>query len=386
MRVLVGFVRKAFPSKGSPVDLESIAMTNTLFDPIQLGNLTLKNRIAMAPMTRGRADMAGLVSDLHATYYSQRASAGLIISEGINISADGIGSPLTPSLFNAAQIAAWRNVTDAVHAAGGLIFAQLWHSGRVGHSSVRGGVLPVAPSAIAITGQQHFTPTGPQDYEVPRALRLDEIEATIGNYRSAAQSAKDAGFDGVELHAAFGYLPNQFLVDGANHRTDAYGGSIENRCRFTLDVMHALVEIWGADRAGIKLSPSIPFNNMIDSDPTALFSRLISKLDAMPLAYLHLMQPLFPLDDFPAWPADPLATFAPLFGGTIITNGGYTKATADAAGQAGAAQMVSFGAAYVANPDLVERFRAHAALAEPNRATMYGGGAEGLIDYPTLAG
>jgi N-ethylmaleimide reductase len=357
-----------------------------LFNSIKLGDLTLSNRIAMAPMTRSRADAAGMVGDLHSTYYSQRATAGLIISEAINISADALGSPMTPGLFNAGQIAAWRKVTDAVHAAGGRIFAQLWHTGRVGHSSVRGGALPVAPSSIAIKGQQHFTPTGPQDYEVPRAMSLAEVKAAIADYGTAAQAAKDAGFDGVELHAAFGYLPNQFLVDGANTRTDEYGGSIENRCRFTLEAMAALVGVWGEDRVGIKLSPSIPFNSMIDSDPTALFSHLIGKLDEMPLAYLHLMQAMFPLDAFPSWPKDPLVTFGPLYHGTVMTNGGYSQASAEAVLQSGHAQIVSFGAKYVSNPDLVARFAKGAALAEPDRATMYGGGAKGLIDYPAMAG
>jgi N-ethylmaleimide reductase len=356
-----------------------------LFDAFKLGDLTLANRIVMAPMTRSRADQDGLVSDIITTYYSQRATAGLIISEAINISQNALGSPLTPGLFTPAHIKAWKDVTDGVHKAGGLIFAQLWHTGRVAHSSVRGGTLPVAPSALAIQGQQHFTPTGPQDYEVPRALTLDEVKATIEDYRKAAIAAKEAGFDGVELHAAFGYLPNQFLVDGANQRTDIYGGSIENRCRFTLDVMAALVDVWGAGRVGIKLSPSIPFNSIIDSDPTALFSYLIEKLDAMPLAYLHLMQALFPLDSLPHWPKDPLATFGPLYKGTLITNGGYTKESAEAVLQASKAQLVSFGAKYVANPDLVARFAKGATLAEPDRATMYGGGTKGLIDYPALA-
>jgi len=359
-------------------------MAQTLFDPFVMSGLPLNNRIVMAPMTRSRADEHGLVSDLHATYYTQRATAGLIVSEAINISQDALGSPLTPGLFNVAQITAWRRVTDSVHAAGGRIFAQLWHTGRVGHSSVRGGVLPVAPSAIAITGQKHFTPTGQQDYEVPRALSLAEVKAAIADYGKAAQAAKDAGFDGVELHAAFGYLPNQFLVDGANQRTDEYGGSIENRCRFTLEAMAALIEVWGEGRAGIKLSPSIPINSMIDSDPTALFSHLISKLDAMPLAYLHLMQAMSPLDAFPHWSKDPLATFGPLYRGALITNGGYSQASAGAVLQAEQAQLVSFGAKYVSNPDLVERFRTGALLAEPNRATMYGGGAKGFTDYPAL--
>ncbi|MBK9033244.1 MAG: alkene reductase [Myxococcales bacterium] len=356
-----------------------------LLEPITLAALALPNRVVMAPMTRSRADADGRVGALQATYYQQRASAGLIISEGVNVSRDAIGSPLTPGLFDAAQVEAWRGVTAAVHAAGGRIFAQLWHTGRVGHSSVRGGALPVAPSAVRIEGQQHFTSTGPQDYETPRALTLDEIRATVADYGAAAAHARDAGFDGVELHGAFGYLPNQFLVDGANQRTDAYGGSIEHRARFTLEVMAALIEVWGPGRVGIKLSPTIPYNNMIDRDPLALFTYLIERLDQLPLAYLHLMQGMFPLDRFPTWPADALATFGPLFHGPIITNGGYDRAKAEAALASGAAQLVSFGTPYIANPDLVERLAADAALAQPDRATMYGGGAHGYVDYPALA-
>lgn len=245
-----------------------------LLEPVQIGNLHLQNRVVMAPMTRSRADAQGLVSSLHATYYSQRATAGLIVSEGVNVSQQAIGSPLTPGLFHAEQVDAWRGVTTAVHKAGGAIFAQLWHTGRVGHSLVRNGELPVAPSAIRIEGQKHFTSSGPQDYETPRALSTDEVRAAVLEYRTSAQNAKDAGFDGVELHGAFGYLPNQFLVDGSNKRTDEYGGSIENRCRFVLEVMAELVSVWGPSRVGIKISPTIPYNGMIDSDPLALFSTL----------------------------------------------------------------------------------------------------------------
>lgn len=245
--------------------------------------------------------------------------------------------------------------------------------------------MPSAPSAIAIVGQKHFTPTGPQDYETPRALTLEEVKSTIADYGVAAQAAKDAGFDGVELHAAFGYLPNQFLVDGANGRTDAYGGSIENRCRFTLQIMDVLVEVWGAGRAGIKLSPSIPFNGMFDNDPIALFRHLIGKLNSMPLAYLHLMQAIFPLNGFPAFATNPLETFGPLYRGTLISNGGYNQASAEAGVKSGKAQLVSFGASYVSNPDLVARFAKGAALAEPDRATFYAGGAKGFIDYPAMA-
>jgi N-ethylmaleimide reductase len=356
-----------------------------LLEPVQIGTIHLKNRVVMAPMTRSRADAQGRVGPLHATYYGQRATAGLIVSEGVNVSKQAIGSPLTPGLFDADQVAAWRDVTDAVHKAGGLIFAQLWHTGRVGHSLVRDGELPVAPSAIRIEGQKHFTSSGPQDYEIPRALSIDEVRAAVTEYRIAAQNAKDAGFDGVELHGAFGYLPNQFLVDGANQRTDEYGGSIENRCRFIVEVMTELVAVWGPSRVGIKLSPTIPYNGMIDSDPLALFGHLISRLNELPLAYLHLMNGLFPLDKLPTWPKDVLATFGPMYKGTLMMNGGYDRDKAEQVIADGRAQLVSFGAPYVSNPDLVARFAKGAELAQADRATMYGGGEKGFTDYPSLA-
>ncbi len=354
-----------------------------LLEPLDLAGLALPNRVVMAPMSRRRAHDRGRVGALQAAYYAQRATAGLIVSEGINISAQAVGAPSTPGLYDDAQIDAWRGVTDAVHAAGGRMFAQLWHSGRVSHSSVRGGALPVAPSAIAIAGQA-MTPAGPLPYEVPHALTLDEIAATIADYRRAAVNAKRAGFDGVELHGAFGYLPGQFLVDGANQRTDAYGGSIANRARFTLEVMAALVDVWGPGRAGVKLSPTVPQNDTVDSDPVALFTYLIEQLDRLPLAYLHLMQGIAPLDRFPTWPRDALATFGPCYRGVIITNGGYDRDRAEAVLTAGAAHAVSFGVPFIANPDLVRRFAAGAPLAVADRATFYGGDARGYTDYPSV--
>lgn len=360
-------------------------MLNQLFEGIQLGPIHLKNRIVMAPMTRSRADSQGVPGHLASLYYAQRASAGLIISEGVNISQDAVGSPLTPGLFNEAQIAAWKDVTSAVHQAGGFIFAQLWHTGRVGHSQVRGGKLPVAPSAIPIVGQQHFTSAGLLDYETPHALSLDEVRSTILDYQHAAECAKRAGFDGVELHGAFGYLPNQFLVDGANQRTDEYGGSIENRCRFVLETMAALVEVWGPSRVGIKLSPVIPFNNMIDSNPEALFTHLLQALAELPLAYIHLMNALFPLDDFPHWPKDVLGTFGPFVKTLLMANGGYDAKTAEAELEAGQADLISFGNLFLANPDLPARFKSGAPLAQADKATMYGGGEHGYTDYPPMS-
>lgn len=357
-----------------------------LLEPLELGTLELRNRVVMAPMTRSRADDDGVPGELATLYYRQRASMGLLISEGITISKQGVGIRSTPGLYTQRQIDAWRAITDAVHDAGGLIFAQLWHTGRLGHSSAKGGELPVAPSAIRVEGQQHYTPTGMVDYEVPRALETHEIAGVVRDYGRAAKNARLAGFDGVELHGAFGYLPNQFLVDGANHRTDAYGGSIENRCRFTLEVLEELIRVWGPDRVGIKLSPSIAYNNMIDSDPRALYSHLVRELDKLPLAYLHLMQPMFPLDKFPDWPQDTLATYGPLFDKTVMVNAGYTQASAEEALRTGGADLISFGVLALANPDLPARFAQQGPFNEADRATLYSGGsAHGYTDYPALA-
>jgi len=356
----------------------------TLLTSTQLGELHLKNRVVLAPMTRNRADGAGIVGDLTVKYYVQRATAGLIITEATNISPDAKGYPMTPGIWSAEQVEAWKKVTSAVHAAGGTIVMQLWHTGRVGHSAVREGSLPVAPSAIGIRGQQHFTPTGLQDYEVPRALTTNEVRATVADYERAARNAKAAGFDGVELHAAFGYLPHQFLVDSANQRTDAYGGSIENRARFALEVMERLVAVWGAGRVGIRLSPTLAYNGMVDSDPLATFGYLIERLNALPLAYLHLMRAVPDAERFPTWPRDTLASFGPLFRGKLLVNGGYDRDSAEAAVAGGAAHAVSFGTSFVSNPDLVHRFEAGAPLAPADRNTFYGGGEKGYVDYPAL--
>ena len=356
----------------------------TLLTPTNLGRLPVRNRVVMAPMTRARADSAGVIGESTVRYYQQRATAGLIVTEATNVSPDAVGSPLTPGIWNAEQVEAWRKVTSAVHAEGGTIVMQLWHTGRVGHSDVRGGKLPVAPSAIAIPGQKHFTPSGPKEYEVPRALTTDEVRATIDDFAQGAKNAKAAGFDGVELHGAFGYLPHQFLVDSANQRTDEYGGSIENRARFVLEVMQRLVAVWGEGRAGIRLSPTLAYNGMVDSDPIPLFSYLIEKLNALPLAYLHLMRATPDASRFPHWPQDTVGTFGPLFKGPIIVNGGYDREAAESAILAASAHAVSFGAPFVSNPDLVHRFAVGAALATGDRSTFYGGGDSGYIDYPAL--
>ena len=289
-----------------------------------------------------------------------------------------------PGICSAEQVAAWKKVTGGVHAAGGTVVMQLWHTGRVGHSTVRGGQIPVAPSAIGIQGQQVYTPTGLQNYEVPRALTTDEVRSTIADYERAAQNAKAAGFDGVELHGAFGYLPHQFLVDSANQRTDDYGGSVENRARFVLEVMERLVGVWGEGRVGIRLSPTLAYNGMIDSDPLATFGYLITKLNALPLAYLHLMRATPDAARFPTCPQDAVATFGPMFAGSLLLNGGYDRDSAEAVVSGGTAYAVSFGASFIGNPDLVHRFEVGAPLAVPDRSTFYSGGEKGYADYPAL--
>ena len=350
----------------------------------KIGNLSLKNSMAMAPMTRSRADFNGVVGPSTVLYYKQRASAGLIISEAINISKQATGSPMTPGLYSKEQIDAWKKVTDAVHQEGGAIFAQLWHTGRVGHSLVKNGELPVAPSPIAIKGQQHFTMEGMKDYETPRELSNNEVKSIVQEYKQAALNAMEAGFDGVELHAAFGYLPNQFLAESSNQRTDEYGGSIENRSRFVVEVMDAMVEALGADKVGIKLSPSIPYNSIIDSDPRSLYHYLLGELDKLPLAYVQLMNAMFPTDNLPQYPRDVMGVFSQATKHMIIANGGYTRESGEAELEKGSASMISYGSLFISNPDLPKRFELNAALNELDRATMYGGQDQGYIDYPSL--
>lgn len=356
-----------------------------LLEKIQLGNKTLNNKMAMAPMTRSRADDKGVVSDLTVLYYTQRVSAGLIISEGINISEQALGSPYTPGIYNQEQIDAWKKVTQSVHDNGGVIYAQLWHTGRVGHSIVRNGELPVAPSAIAIVGQKHFTGKGMEDYETPRALETEEVKKIVQDYKQAAINAIEAGFDGVELHAAFGYLPNQFLAESSNTRTDEYGGSIENQNRFVLEVMKEITDAIGEDKAGIKLSPTIPYNSIIHDQPTEQFSELIKELNKLPLAYIQLMNTLFPIDKLPHYPKDVMETFGRLSTHQIIANGGYTKESGEEELEKGIAEMISYGTLFLANPDLPKRFEVDAELNEPDKSTMYGGDAKGYTDYPFLS-
>ena len=355
-----------------------------LLESITVGNKTLSNSMAMAPMTRSRADINGVVGESTITYYTQRSSAGLIISEAINISKQALGSPLTPGIYMPEHIAAWEKVTEAVHNNGGVIYAQLWHTGRVGHSLVKNGESTVAPSSIPIKGQQHFTMEGMKDYETPHILSIEEIAQIIADYKQAAINAMEAGFDGVELHAAFGYLPNQFLADSANQRNDQYGGNDENRNRFVLEVMKEMILSIGSDKVAIRLSPTSTYNNIVHQNPVTQFTTLIDELNKLPLSYLHLMNVPFPADKFPHYPLNAIDTFGKLSKHIVIANCGYTKETGEAELDKGIAQIISYGTLFLANPDLPKRFELNAPLNQPDRATMYGGKDGGYIDYPFL--
>jgi N-ethylmaleimide reductase len=355
-----------------------------LLEAIKVGNTTLKNSMVMAPMTRSRANFDGIVGGSTILYYTQRVSAGLIISEAINISKQAIGSPLTPGIYTQEQIIAWEKVTQAVHEEGGVIYAQLWHTGRVGHSLVKNGEQPVSASALAIEGQQHFTMEGMKDYETPRTLSIEEVKNIVQDYKQAAINAMEAGFDGVELHSAFGYLPNQFLAESANQRTDEYGGSNENRNRFVLEIMQEMVNSIGNDKVAIRISPTSTYNTIIHQNPVEQFTLLIEELNKMPLAYIHIMNVPFPADKFPQYPTNSVETFGKLTKHTVIANCGYTKETGEAELEKGIAKLISYGALFLANPDLPKRFEINAELNQPDRATMYGGKDEGYIDYPFL--
>jgi N-ethylmaleimide reductase len=357
-----------------------------LFSPLRLGPLALPNRIVMAPMTRNRAGPGDAPTALNATYYAQRAGAGLIVAEAAQVSPQGLGYPHTPGIYSDEQIAGWKLVTDTVHAAGGRIFLQLWHVGRISHPSLQpGGALPVAPSAIAPAGQA-WTLDGMKPYVTPRALETAEIPEIVAQYRQAAANAKAAGFDGVEVHAAHGYLLDQFLRDKTNHRTDKYGGSAENRARLVVEVMEAVAGVWGGDRTGVHLSPTnLAFNDISDSDPAQTFSTAVRALDRLGLAYLHLVEP-GPADPVGPGPRLNAAFFRPLWRSTLVVNKAYDLDRANAMLRSGAADLVSFATLFIANPDLPKRFRRGAPFNPPERKTYYGGGAGGYTDYPALGG
>ncbi len=352
-----------------------------LHTPTAFGALTLPSRVVMAPMTRSRAGRHGVPTALMATYYAQRASAGLIVAEMTQVSADGVGYPGTPGIHDMAQVAGWRRVTAAVHAAGGRIVLQLGHAGRVSHPTLLpGGALPVAPSAVRPAGRVH-TAQGPLPFVTPRALAADELPPIVASYADAARLARLAGFDGVEIHAGNGYLLDQFLRDGSNRRTDAYGGSVEHRARLLVEVVDATVRAWTAARVGVRVTPLADFNDMHDGAPARTFGHVAERLADFGLAYLHVVEPVATST---ATAPRLTPTLRRLFGGPVIANGGYAADSAHAALVREEADAVSFGALYIANPDLARRLALGAPLAAPDRATFYGGDARGYTDYPAL--
>jgi len=355
----------------------------SLFDPIKLGALDCPNRILMAPLTRGRATRAHVPTALMETYYAQRAGAGLILTEATGISRQGLGWPYAPGLWTAAQVEAWKPVVAAVHEAGGRIFAQLWHMGRVVHSSFLGGAQPVSASATQAPGKAH-TYDGRQPYDPARALRLDEIPGVIEDYVRAARNARSAGFDGVQIHGANGYLIDQFLRDGTNKRDDIYGGPIENRIRLLREVTRAVADEVGAGRTAVRLSPNGEVQGANDSDPFALFPAAAAALGEIGIAFLELREPGFDGTFGKAEVAPVHPHIRAAFAGPLVLNSDYTAARGQAALDAGAADAIAFGRPFIANPDLVERLRKGAPLQGDVMATWYSQGAEGYVDYPVL--
>ena len=356
----------------------------TLFAPYRAGDLELSNRLVMAPMTRSRALDGNVPNSLAATYYAQRASAGLIVTEATQVSPQGVGYIRTPGIHSAEQVAAWKTITDTVHRAGGKIFAQLWHVGRVSHPDFHAGALPVAPSALPVEGEA-FTSRGRTKLVTPRALETNELPGIIAQFRQAAENAKAAGFDGVELHGANGYLLDQFLRDGSNHRTDAYGGSIHNRARLPLEVTEAVIGVWGPQRVGYRLSPYFSGYSMTDSNPIETFSFIAAELSKRQLLYLHVVEAIAGPAAAPAATVRATPILRDKFKGTLIVNGGYDAHSGDAAIARGEADLVAFGVPFLANPDLPARYRRNAGLNAPDQATFYAGEEKGYIDYPALA-
>ncbi|MGA0038907.1 MAG: alkene reductase [Pirellulales bacterium] len=358
-----------------------------LLEPFDLHGLPLANRVVMAPLTRSRAGAARIPNSLMAEYYVQRASAGLIISEATTISEQANGWCESPGIYTDAMAEGWRGVTDAVHAAGGKIFLQLWHLGRASHSDFHDGRLPVSASAVRLEGDGIHTPAGKKPYETPRPLESWEIPQVVADYKAAAIRAREAGFDGVEIHAANGYLLDQFLQAKTNHRTDDYGGSIAKRTRLLKEVVEAVAEAWPANRVGVRLSPNGSFNDMGSPNFREQFTHAAEVLDAYGLAYLHVVDGLaFGFHKL----AEPvtLSELRRVFRGTLMGNCGYTQATAEAAIVSGAADLIAFGRLYISNPDLVERFRHHWPLADASdMSTWYTpAGAKGYTDFPVYAG
>ena len=352
-----------------------------LFSPVKLGGIAMSNRMVMAPLTRNRSSMEGVPQDINVTYYEQRATAGLIITEATPISPMGHGYPLLPGIYTDAQVAGWKKVTDAVHAKGGKIVIQLWHVGRISHPTLLNGATPVAPSAVKPAGKA-FTFNGLVDYVEPRALDASELPGIVADYVQASKNAIKAGFDGVEIHSANGYLLDQFLRDGSNKRSDIYGGSIENRARFLMEVTKAVVDAIGSDKVGLRLSPVNPFNDMKDSNPQAVFNYVTEQLNQFKLAYLHVVEGgihgggVADAFDFDA--------MRKLCKSPYMANLSYDKARGNAAIASGHADAVAYGVPFISNPDLVERFRQDAPLNEADSKSFYGGTEKGYTDYPTL--
>lgn len=353
-----------------------------LFEPLQAGALALPNRILMAPLTRCRAEDDHIPGPLMAEYYAQRASAGLIIAEATMAMAGNSAFWREPGIHSDAQVAGWSRVTDAVHAAGGRIVLQIWHGGRACHPDLNEGAQPVAPSAVAITNDQVYTPRGKVDYVLPRALDDGELPGIVAGFAHAARNARAAGFDGVEVHGANGYLLDEFLRDGANLREGPYGGPVEHRARLLLEVLDAVCDVWGGGRVGLRVSPLNSYNSMRDSDPVGLVRWLGKRLNDYPLAYWHVMR----ADFLGQQQGDVMTPARDSYDGVLVGNMGYDAAEAEAAIAAGALDAVAFGVPFVANPDLPGRLRADAPLAQADRATFYTWEAEGYTDYPPLAG
>lgn len=353
-----------------------------LLSPLDLHGIALRNRVVMAPLTRARAGASRVPNDLMQEYYIQRATAGLIISEAVTISEQGFGWVDSPGIYNNAQVEGWKKITTALHAKGTPIFMQLWHCGRASHSSFHNGHPPVSASAVKLNGETIHSPAGKQPYETPRALETHEVAAVVQDYRRAAERAKEAGFDGIEIHAANGYLIDQFLQSKTNHRTDVYGGSLENRFRFLKEIVEAILNVWPANRVGVRLSPNGVFNDMGSPDFRETFTDAATRLNTFGLAYLHIVDGLaFGFHELGA-PMQ-LAEFRSLFSGTLMGNCGYTAETAESAIASGNADLIAFGRPFLSNPDLVERFANGWTLNPPAEMQFWSSpGAEGYTDFP----
>lgn len=351
----------------------------SLFTPVTLGSLTIPNRIVMSALTRCRADTHHVPTDLMVEYYSQRASAGLILAEAtMAIEGHSAFGGRDPGIYSAAHVAGWKKITDAVHAKGGRMFSQLWHGGRACHSLWNGGVQPVAPSPLRITNDETYTPQGKRPYEIPRELRDDELPEIVAGFRTAAENAMAAGFDGIEVHGANGYLLDEFLRDGSNRRSGPYGGAIADRARLLLEVVDAVISVWGAGRVGVRISPLNSYNDMQDSNPAALTVYVAAELNRRRVAFLDLMRG----DFFGIQKADVVGAARGAFNGALLCGMGYTPAEAEQTVMSGTASAIVFGHHFVSNPDLAERVRDGVALVEPDSKTFYSPGARGYTDYP----